>query len=533
MFKRILFLILLVTFLKELVWVSLVPLWHFPDEQSHFGQLAFLAEVGRQPGIQDKKDLTEEIRKSEELLGTERDNLGINKFTYHPEYRIEYSNSYIGKYEQEIISFAKNRNFREMVKSEASRYSPLYYAFLALFYRIFYEKDLFVRVFIIRIIQIIFCLGTVYFAWLIGREIFSQEKFFGLTLASLVSFHPMFSFVSAGINSENIGNFIFSLFILLGLRILNRGLSFRRIVALFGVAFLSLYIKPQLIIVVPLSFLLFFWLLITVKYSRLKKIILFIFLSVLGLLIGKFFLQYDIGPTVVFWRLLANFNFFDFLNYLWSYAIFHLYREVLPWYWGIYNWLGVTYPREVHRVINWVILFSLIGLGIWLIKSIKQCKLQKKISKEFISISFLIIASIMLFLGIYLFDWLEFTQRKIHLGVQGRYFFPTIAAHMGIFLLGLKNLMPDNFRKWQLRFIKFIGIAMVFLNFFALYTVAKAYYDIFPLMRFIIQASQYKPWFFKGSFLLALWVSYFITVMIFLLKYIQYSDEKNIKTKEK
>src|SRR3989344_1929977 len=99
--KKLFILLLVFLFFKQLIWESLVPLWHFPDEQAHFAQVAYLGEMGPQPG-KTPFDLTEEIRISENLLGTERDNSGNNRFTFHPEYKIEYAPVLYGIYEEKI-----------------------------------------------------------------------------------------------------------------------------------------------------------------------------------------------------------------------------------------------------------------------------------------------------------------------------------------------------------------------------------------------------------------------------------------------
>ena len=84
---KLLILLLLVHLLKELVWLAVIPMWHAPDEEQHFGQVAYMAEFNRTPMNYDK-DINKEIDKSSELLGTKREIKGTNQFTYHPEYRI-------------------------------------------------------------------------------------------------------------------------------------------------------------------------------------------------------------------------------------------------------------------------------------------------------------------------------------------------------------------------------------------------------------------------------------------------------------
>src|SRR5688500_11506628 len=110
------YLLLIGVFLKQVAFAAVTPIWHTPDEQAHFAQVAFFAETGQMPYYPE--DLNKEILISERLLGTERDERGNNKFTFHPEYRIEYTDSLIGRYEEEIKNLPKKYR-TEFVKQEA------------------------------------------------------------------------------------------------------------------------------------------------------------------------------------------------------------------------------------------------------------------------------------------------------------------------------------------------------------------------------------------------------------------------------
>ncbi len=512
--KKLVFLLLFITFLKEIVWIAFVPLWHFPDEQSHFGQIAFLAEKGRMP-YDEELSLTEEIRKSEELLSTERDELGINKFTYHHEYRIEYTQKLTGKYESQINNLKNNQKARKMVKIEASRYHPFYYAVLGSIYRLFYYNTLINRVFISRIFQSLLSVLVVLIAFNVGKYIF-RNQLQSLTLAILVSFHPMFSFVSAGVNSDNLGTLLFSAFILITLIILHKKINFKNIFILGTISLLTFIIKPQYFIVFPLSVMLFvFKILISLENIQIK-IIKSVSLIALSFILLSFILRLGLGSGVLVSKFITNFSPIELTAYFRSYVIPHLYREVLPWYWGIYNWLGVTYPRIVHRTVNWIGLISMVGLGLIFIKN--KFRLTQFPLKEIV---WLIIINIFFVTGIYSYDFLEWSQKNIHLGVQGRYFFPAIITQMSLILTGLLILIPKTWIKFKNYFTHGIGILMIVFNFYALYIVAEAYYDLSSFDRFIIQASQYKPWFFKSWYLLSIFGIYTSSLGIFLFKYLK------------
>ncbi|MBI3379835.1 DUF2142 domain-containing protein [Candidatus Gottesmanbacteria bacterium] len=527
MYKRLLFLILLTFILKELIWASLVPLWHFPDEQSHFGQIAYITEMGKTPSSRNN-DLTLEILLSERLLDTERNEFGVNKFTYHPEYKITFTNTYTGPFEKEIQSFRKNLAYRRMVKQESTRYPSLYYFILSIIYRFFYFNDLFIRVFIIRIVQIIFSTLTIYIGYLIGKEIFQKEEVLAISVPALVSFQPMFSFVSAGINSDNIANLFFSLYILITLKILSKQtIDLKGAVIFIVITILCLYIKYQFLIIVPISIFVFVGKIIKHNFSlkdKLEKVLLFLLISFIGY---ELLYLYRWGPITVFMRALTKFNSTSFLAYLKNYSFLQAYHEVLPWYWGIFDWLGVTYPRVIHRVINWLLLLSMIGLIISFIKSFYlYIRRKQKLAWPIFSCVYFIFLNLFFFLGIYYYDWLEWSQRGIHLGVQGRYFFPLINTHIVLILFGIINLIPQKYINMRINTAKIVVVGMVGFNFYALFILSKTYYDINSLSNFIFQMSQYKPWFFKGLFEIGLMVTYLLSLFMFLIKYIRYPHER-------
>ncbi|OGG32018.1 hypothetical protein A3I51_03975 [Candidatus Gottesmanbacteria bacterium RIFCSPLOWO2_02_FULL_38_8] len=524
--KKFLIFLLLAFFIKEFIWIILVPLWHFPDEQAHFAQVAYLAEKGNSPNG-DNNDLTKEIYLSEELLGTKRDRYGNNKFTFHPEYRIPYSNNLTGLYEREILFLAKDLKNRQMVGKEASRYPPLYYILLAVLYKIFYFNNLINRVFLARIFQIIFYIGTVYISFKTVKVIFSGNSFLSYSLTLLVAFQPMFSFVSAGINSDNISNFIFSVYLFISLKLIKSVFSRKYLLALILTTLLGIYAKPQFYITLPLSFLLIFYKIITLKTGPEKRFFKAAIYMFIIFLILTFFSVFRLGPQILLSKLAYGFDLPKFLINLKTYAFPHLYREVLPWYWGVYNWLGVTYPRIVHRIINWLILLSLIGFIFFFIRN------RQKINRWPVNgIIYLLFANLAFFLGVYLFDWLQFVESgfKFHLGVQGRYFFPLIISHLLFILIGWRELF-QIFPLLLPLATKLLVVLMFILHWYALYLIALTYYDLSLLSVFIIQASQYKPWFFKGNLLLTQ-IFFSLTVnLAFLLKYLKignlYGQDKN------
>lgn len=514
-------LLILVTILKNMVWSGVVPLWHFPDEQSHFGQVQLYVETGK--FNQKGNDLSRDIYLSEILLGTERDWAGKNKFTHHPEYKIEYTNSLIGKYEEEIKNFPLSYR-KEFVKDESAGYPPLFYFITSIFYRLVYKSDLITRVFFSRISSILLSSLTIFVAYKVGEILFKKNQLLSFSLALLVSFQPMFTFISSGINSDNLMNFLFTALIFLSLKIIEKP-KFLDFLFLFFVLVLGEYTKPHFKIgFLILPFLLLFNFKITFKYLIFIIISTLAFLTpvrlrLLNILNEKKLLFPDVYPDPRDYAL-PNLSFFSHL--VWT--VRHTIAEVIPWYWGVFKWLGVALPRTVNRVLNRLLIFAVFGAVLKTFKIIKNKSIKKE--KAYL---FMLYISLVYFLSLVAWDWLYTRSRGFSSGLQGRYYFPTIVCHMSLLIFGFLNLMPEAWQGVKIKLIKFLCLSMISLNFIALNTVLKAYYDLNNLTLFFLQLSQYKPWFFKIPYLQIIFLFYVIVLIILIKKILLMNVPKSEK----
>ncbi len=492
---RNLLILLFTIFVIGILWIALVPIFHTPDEQSHLGQVAFMLEKRRVPNSSDRYDLTEEIYISEKLLDTVRDNAGNNKFTFHPQYRLDYTDNLIGKYETNISDLATSDAKNTFVHSESTRYPVLYYVPAAIIYKFFYNQDIFTRIFFIRIWSLIIFIGTVYSTYKLGELIRPNEKLFPYILAILVGFQPMMMFANIGVSSDSLGNLLFTLFFLKGVRIIIKGANLRNVVLLIMITLLSIYTKPQFIIVLPIIFLLF----LISGFQQIKNKKYYILTSI-GLLIFILFILFQLrsGPSSIIIIFQNKLNLANLARFTLAYTLPHTIKEVMPWYWGIYDWLGVTYSRAVHRIINRIVFLALIGC-LLSIKNVFSQKFWRK--KENQALLFLFITAFLFFTAVSFYDWLSWYSSGYQLGVQGRYFFPLISIHMIILLLGWEKLLLLFIPRLRSLGLKILGVSMMLLNLIGVWTISKTYYDLSSFFTFISQASQYKPWFIKGFFL--------------------------------
>jgi hypothetical protein len=481
-------LILTLTLIKGIAWVLFVPLWHFPDEQAHFGHVAYLAEGGQLP-MGRANDLNQEIAIAEQRLGTYRNKYGNNDFTYRPEYRLEYTDNYTGKYEEEIKILPLNLR-KEYKDPESAYYPHFFYRVSGLVYKLFYNQDLFVRVFAIRLFWLIAHMLMVYLAYLIGKMIFPKSSFAAVSVAILTSFQPMLSFVAAGVTSDNLHNVLFTAVIYFCLK-LGQKLKWQNLLGLMTVMALGYINKPQ--------FLISFGIAIPVIIWRLFKDRQYKLIAILNALGATLFLFITKGRLPYF-EMRPNVARPDYG--LWQHVVYtvqHTVREVLPWYWGVFRWLSLALPHWVNQIMMRLLVVAGIGLVIKLFKR----RLEP-------GLGIIIWSALVYFLALFFWDFQQVRSAGFPFGIQGRYYFPVIVPHMVLLVIGIRTLWSKLLLPLNLWFIG--------LNWIGFYTVIVSYYDLSSFKTFIVQASQYKPFFAKGWWLISVLFLYLFLSLIFSIR---------------
>lgn len=513
----VLLIIIIVTFFKGLTWIAVVPLWHTPDEAAHFSTIQHYAEQIDLTKVRSGFGASRELQITEQFLETERGDDGTTAFTFKPNYKIQYSQSQAGIYEKEISSLPIEYR-KQLVHHEQAYYPPLYYWIGQIIYQSVYKSDIILRAFTIRLFSILTIIGVVIVSYFLAKEIFPQKKYLHLTLPIIVSFQPMLSFVSAGINSDNLFNFLFSLFLLLGVYLITRGLDLKKVMFLGGIVGLGFLVKPQFIIALVIAICLIIY-----DFVRTKRVLFFISTSIIFLTIMIAF-----GGFTAIQEAMANFresglllpyietgsfsnpqsepSFFSHLQNSFRQTI----AQTLPWYWGVFKWLSLTLPRVINQILMRVMLVGAIGLVVKFFLDLKKRDFSRP-NQAFIFLAF---SAIIYFFAIIWRDWQHLRAFGFSLGIQGRYFFPVLTAHLTLLFVGLLTLTPEKFKKIT---VALAVIGSILLNFIALYTVIATSYVLNSFTVVINQMSQYKPWYFKGELLIVLFCSYLIATISLLI----------------
>ena len=482
-------------------WVMIVPAFEFPDEQAHLGSVSYLVDTGTMPSY-EKQDLTREMAESQKLLGIFRDGLGNNQFTYHPEHTVEYSKSHTGLYEPKILSLNDSSNRDVYIGSEAAKYPPLYYHYTGIFMGLVNGSDLITRLYASRLGGLLIVLAMTVVVWKIGLLIF-KKKIYAHTLTLMVMLQPMMSFVTAGVNSDNLHNLWFTLIIYLSLRLIHSGLKVKEIILIGLTLSLDIYTKPQGFIALPIIALAV--LIAIIRFKQWKMLVWILVAGVIALFLTRTQLTTYMGLMNV-----SNTHGATFVEYL-RFSANKLVAQNVVWYWGVFKWLGVVLPPIYWRVANRVVLLSIIGIVVYFWKAYKKSKI---VSDPFITF-YLLLVAVIYALIIFWYDWQHTKINGYSLGIQARYFFPTIVAHMTILMTGIISLGWSGWsRKWLRRALVLL---FLWLQLGGIWRIITIYYPGLSLSEIIIQASQYKPFFAKGNWWY-LWGGLYIVSIIYLFK---------------
>lgn len=513
--------LLISSFFVGLSWTALIPMWQTPDEQAHFAQAQDITAIGYKPN--PGASTSQDIVLSEEYLGTFRDERGNNRFTYHPEFNIEYTNSSIGLYEKEMINFPEQLR-TDFIINEATGYPPLYYWYIAAVNKLFWNFDLITRVFLSRVATVILTTMAVLVSYFLAREVFKNE-FHAIAAAALISFHPMWKFVGSGVTSDALFNLIYPFGLWLLIRFWRRPEKLERLLAYMAVAVIGVMTKIQAVSLLVLGIPILVAMALG-RYSApaigrwLSRMVLLIVVLVVGTALIRSFpnsLKIPLPIEVVFPEINSLTNMGRPPSFG-AYAIAtgkELYQQTFPWYFGVYRWLSLTLPLWLYRVIKVVIIASLFGWIRLLFKTGNIVKtLVRKRTVLVILMSVFVYAS-----GLLVWNYLYWKSHGFPFGIQGRYFFPNLPEHMIFLLAGLLLLVPVTWR----RFMAISSlVTMILFHWYSLWFISSTYYDSSNIQTFFLQASQYKPWFFKTPFLPVLLAAAIASNMIFLWKLIGY-----------
>jgi len=469
--SKLLLLLLAVFFVKQLLFVAILPIFQGPDEPAHYSTVQYYAETKAEKNSFQKSnisaskgfDFSEELAKTKDLTEAE-------KISFHSSATQSFSNTSNGQAEEEI----KNSHWKKYIeKNKPSIVSgvPGYYFIPSLIEKALSNFDIFTRFFCIRLFSVILGLLIILLSYLSARKIGFDEKI-SLLLSAIIAFQPMFSQSAAIINYDVMLFFTFTLFIFGAVWSLKDGLNWKNGVIMFLATALGIATKAPAIVLALALFVLAIY--FSKKYFKIRTAY-FIGGTIIATLVVILILE-TVAPGN-YLNMLVQKNYSHFNSFFQSLSeYFSITSNRWDWseisYWGNFGWLDTRISSWIVDVAHWIEIMGILGIAAYFIfpKKIPAFLPEKKF------VIFLIGIFIYLQIAIRFADWNFFdTNGKIEIGTHGRYFLPVIFAQFSLITIGI-GMLARKYSVWK-NILKVLALSMIMLWLYAvLIIIIPRYY---------------------------------------------------------
>jgi 4-amino-4-deoxy-L-arabinose transferase-like glycosyltransferase len=449
--KYILPVILVIIFLKQLLFVAVIPPWQNYDEGAHFSYVQYLVEEGRMPSGQ--KDEGKQASFSQEYVYS-RISLLKERLYSVPlqdiQTKLDQQNRH-PLYSSAAAMFLDQASrpaegSRATWRNPAASYPPAYYLLTALPYKIFQHQSIVTRLYAMRIVSSLLFLVTMLFGYLIAWRL-TKNRIFSLTLVSLIGWLPVFSYTSAGVNNDVLLVTLATMAIYLCLTMLDN-LNWKNSLSLGIILGLGLLTKPQwpvFLLVAGWPFLIHIWR----QGIPVKKIVRYFILTMLvALLIGGWWYgshYSSLMATVTGSASNQTSGTMVNLSPTTNYAFLTLYR----W---LYIFITFFFTVNFDYIFDVPYIFVILGtvLSILAVGGLIYATIagRKKTDGKKLTQTIVLVSSIIFLEMAYLYLFLKNSIQGgfYEFPIDGRYLFPVIVPILYYWLKGLAALVPARYQ---------------------------------------------------------------------------------------
>ena len=454
-------LILALTAVKGVLWSAAVPLWQGPDENRHMAAVQFIAELGRLPGEGEVYHDDENV-----IVGELAE---VSRLWYNPELRQTFGPGDEGPNEAAIRTLdPRLRTSTERGKATlALHLPPLYYLLGALFYLPARGGDLLARAFMVRQLSVLLGVGAVACAYLIAREVFSQRRSMWFTVPVLVSFQPMFTFVTSVVNSDALLIALVCALIYLGVCTLKRGLTVKRALGIGLLLGAGLLTKPFILdLAVPLAVLIGWEALRVLADARVHRgsdsrhagpagpgrlLAALGAMAVVAAVVWAPWVLHSArlgnspfyADEVGVGQLTLKRPFYDYRlgPYLADYA-----RSLLggTWvsFWGDFGWIDTPLDRPCYWALYGLGALATVGLALYAARAVRR----RAWGTEAGLLAYLALCALSVVATRGAMNYYGWRTRGAAGGIQGRYYLGAIVPVLTLLAAGLIHLLPERWR---------------------------------------------------------------------------------------
>lgn len=449
-------------FIKGIFYVFYIPPWEAPDEPGHVSYVFYLfhnhkiPDTTMQPGILHAIDSSWTHQRGNLSANLQKQNIKAN----------------------DLIN--RNGYKKESSVSNILEYPPLYYLYLLPLFITSLHFSSYITFIALRLGSLLLGTISLIFSYKIVKLIFPKIKYFPHFVIFLLTLDPMFTFMHSVVNNDSmvIAFFLMSIYFMIKFIISPKEVNLVRILLIGFFVGLASFVKPQLVILMPIYFTSLF--IPPLKKFGIKTYLV-IFTNTITLPILWYAYKYlQQGNSSLTYAFISKSNHsFNFLQY----PIFFIKTKqpigIFMSFWGFFGWLNVAMPKYIYGLFGFVFIVGIIG---WFLKRSKNYFSEKQ---KHIFIFFLIIM-ILYTSFIFLYDILYFVKGG-GFGIQGRYFLPLLPL---LLIFVLQGFMFYG-KKLKVFFLM-LSISIFILSQIYMYTTIsifyyKGYYMVSPLTNTYIK----------------------------------------------
>lgn len=428
-------------------WALITPAMQAPDERAHVSYTIWLAATGTLPATGPLGPATP----TEEQRATAAAN--ADRAAMQPTVKMTWDRERYTEWQREAAALGDAaREDGGALANPAASNPPLYYLTTLPAYLATSGSDLFGRLTAMRLVSVLWLLGTVIAAWLLAGELFGRRRLLQTAVAGFTGLTPMMLFVSSSVSPDAALFATWGFVLWLGTVVLRRGLTWQRALALCFALGLAIVVKATSYALAPPVLLVLLFGVLRARRTELDRrgLLRIAAAGALGLLVTA-------GAWIVVSRALgvaalaqgadvANSSgtapLRAFPSYVWQFYLPRLpmmdpapgIHAIPAWElfvkgtWGAFGWLEVRFPNGVYVALTAVMvaLAALAARGAW-----RDCR-----RTDWLVPGFFAVVAVLLLGALH---WTEFHKGGTGF-IQGRYLLPLAPVVGAIAVRGLLEL---------------------------------------------------------------------------------------------
>lgn len=234
--------------LQSIAWDIALPAFQGPDEIAHFSYLQHLAETGDIPSSSSG------TRANSTEVQEALDQLNLSALIGNLAAKPGWSSADLAHWHAVEQQLPRGSRANGVGPNPTGGNPPLYYALMAIPYRVFVWLPLLKRLFVLRLFNAVFFLVTIAFTWLIAGELFARVRWKQAVAAGAVALEPQLAFMSAVINTDNLLIALTTAFLYAALRMVTRGPTMRRVLCTSALATAAVLTHGRGLVTLPVLF---------------------------------------------------------------------------------------------------------------------------------------------------------------------------------------------------------------------------------------------------------------------------------------